>query len=123
MVRQWQQAFYGERYSASNMQTGMPDFELLAQAFGVKGMVVCDRERLPEAITEMLAHNGPVLLDAQVTKDENCYPMVTPGKSNAQMVGLPERPQKQANTIVTCSYCGTQSPATHNFCPACGNKF
>jgi acetolactate synthase-1/2/3 large subunit len=123
MVRQWQQAFYGERYSASNMQTGMPDFELLAQAFGVKGMVVRDRERLPEAITEMLAHNGPVLLDAQVTKDENCYPMVTPGKSNAQMVGLPERPQKQANTIVTCSYCGTQSPATHNFCPACGNKF
>ncbi|MEM6714784.1 MAG: biosynthetic-type acetolactate synthase large subunit, partial [Cyanobacteria bacterium P01_C01_bin.147] len=40
MVRQWQQAFYGERYSSSNMQSGMPDFEMLAKAYGVKGIVV-----------------------------------------------------------------------------------
>ena len=45
MVRQWQQTFYGERYSSSNMQTGMPDFELLAKAFGVKGMVIRDRDQ------------------------------------------------------------------------------
>ncbi|MEO0731183.1 MAG: thiamine pyrophosphate-dependent enzyme, partial [Pseudomonadota bacterium] len=42
MVRQWQQTFFGERYSSSNMEVGMPDFELLAKAFGVKGMVVSD---------------------------------------------------------------------------------
>jgi acetolactate synthase-1/2/3 large subunit len=46
MVRQWQQTFYGERYSSSNMQVGMPDFELLAQAYGVKGMMVTDRSQL-----------------------------------------------------------------------------
>ncbi|HEY9737084.1 MAG TPA: biosynthetic-type acetolactate synthase large subunit, partial [Trichocoleus sp.] len=39
MVRQWQQTFYGERYSCSNMEVGMPDFELLAKAYGIKGMV------------------------------------------------------------------------------------
>ena len=41
-------------------------------------------------IAEMVAYDGPVLLDAQVKRDENCYPMVAPGKSNAQMLGLPE---------------------------------
>ncbi len=91
MVRQWQQTFFGERYSSSNMQTGMPDFALLAKAFGVKGMVISHRDELSEAIEQMLAYDGPVLLDAHVTRDENCYPMVAPGKSNAQMIGLPEQ--------------------------------
>lgn len=92
MVRQWQETFYGERYSSSNMETGMPDFALLAKAFGIKGMVIHDRSELSDAITEMLAHDGPVLLDVHVTRDENCYPMVAPGKSNAQMIGLPQKP-------------------------------
>jgi acetolactate synthase-1/2/3 large subunit len=91
MVRQWQETFYGERYSSSNMETGMPDFALLAKAFGIKGMVVHDRHELSDAITEMLAHDGPVLLDVHVKRDENCYPMVAPGKSNSQMIGLPEK--------------------------------
>lgn len=84
MVRQWQQAFYGERYSSSDMQPGMPNFELLAQAFGLKGMIIEHRNQLQDAIAEMLAHDGPVLLDVRVKRDENCYPMVAPGKSNAQ---------------------------------------
>lgn len=90
MVRQWQQAFYGERYSASNMQVGQPDFVKLADAYGVKGMKITDRSELSQAIALMLAHDGPFVLDAVVTKDENCYPMVAPGKSNAQMIGLPK---------------------------------
>jgi Thiamine pyrophosphate-requiring enzymes [acetolactate synthase, pyruvate dehydrogenase (cytochrome), glyoxylate carboligase, phosphonopyruvate decarboxylase] len=91
MVRQWQQAFYGERYSSSNMTVGMPDFVMLAEAYGVKGMQVSGRDELQGAIGQMLAHDGPVLMNVKVTRDENCYPMVVPGKSNAQMVGLPER--------------------------------
>jgi len=73
MVRQWQQAFYGERYSCSNMEVGMPDIKLLAAAFGIKGMVIHNREELKEAIAEMLTHNGPVIVEARITKDENCY--------------------------------------------------
>ncbi len=88
MVRQWQEAFYAENYSSSEMAPSMPDFMLLAQAYGIKGMTVDSREGLPAAIAAMLAHNGPVLLDAQVKRDENCYPMVPSGKSNAEMVGL-----------------------------------
>ncbi len=123
MVRQWQQAFFGERYSSSNMQAGMPDFELLAKAFGVKGMVIRDRAELSDAIAEMLAFDGPVLVDAQVTKDENCYPMVAPGKSNAQMIGLPERSKlDQAIELLYCSNCGAKNPASNSFCPECGTK-
>ncbi len=90
MVRQWQQTFFGERYSSSNMEIGMPNFVLLAQAFGLKGMVVNDPAEMSEAIATMLAHDGPVLMDVRVRRDENCYPMIPPGKSNADMVGLPE---------------------------------
>ncbi|AFZ47101.1 acetolactate synthase, large subunit [Cyanobacterium stanieri PCC 7202] len=94
MVRQWQETFYGERYSSSNMSTGMPDFQLLAQAFGVKGILVEDRSQLQGAIAQMLEHDGPVLMDVHVKRDENCYPMVAPGKCNAEMLGLPkEAPQ------------------------------
>ena len=89
MVRQWQQTFYGERYVASNLELGMPDFELLAKAYGIKGMVIKKRDQLSPGIAAMLAHDGPVLVDVRVKKDENCYPMVAPGKSNDQMLGLP----------------------------------
>ncbi len=90
MVRQWQQNFYGQRYSSSNMETGMPDFVMLAEAFGVKGILVKERGELEGAIAEMLAHDGPVFMDVRVKQDENCYPMVKPGCSTDQMLGLPD---------------------------------
>jgi len=92
MVRQWQETFYGERYSSSSMAVGMPNFPLLAQAFGVKGFSVQSRDQLSSAIALMLEHDGPVLVDVHVTKDENCYPMVAPGKCNSEMLGLPKQP-------------------------------
>lgn len=123
MVRQWQEAFFEQRYSSSNMEVGMPDFVLLAQAFGIKGMVIRDRAELKASVAEILAHDGPVLVDAQVTKNENCYPMVAPGKSNAQMIGLPERNKlERAAELVYCSGCGTKNATSNNFCPECGTK-
>ena len=122
MVRQWQQAFYGERYSSSNMEVGMPDIILLCQAYGIKGMVVNKPEELKDAIAEMLAHPGPVVMDVRVTKDENCYPMVGPGKSNSQMVGLPKAAPKVDIQPVFCSNCGAKNIPSNNFCPECGTK-
>ena len=123
MVRQWQQAFFGERYSHSNMEVGMPDFVKLADAFGVKGMVVQNRKDLSTAITELLAYDGPVLMDAHVTRDENCYPMVAPGKSNAQMLGLPDqRKLEKAAELIYCNGCGAKNSANNTFCPECGTK-
>ncbi len=122
MVRQWQQAFYGERYSCSNMEVGMPDVELLAQAYGIRGMVISKREELKDAIAQMLAHDGPVVVDVRVTRDENCYPMVAPGKSNAQMIGLPKQPPKASIEPVYCGHCHAKNLHTHHFCSECGTK-
>ena len=123
MVRQWQEAFFGERYSASNMEVGAPDFVMLAQAYGIKGMLVKDRSSLKNAIAEMLDHDGPVLMDVRVTKNENCYPMIAPGKNNAQMLGIPQQHSTDdAHKLINCSCCGAVNPASHNFCPECGTK-
>ena len=121
MVRQWQECFFGERYSASNMEVGAPDFVILAQAYSIKGMIVRDRAELASAIAEMLAHDGPVLMDVRVSQDENCYPMIAPGKSNAHMLGLPQKEQPSAE-FVNCGNCGTTNPSVNKFCPECGNQ-
>ena len=89
MVRQWQESFYDERYSASNMSVGEPDFISLSNAFGIEGIVISERENLIPELQKALANEGPVLVNVNVRKGENCYPMVPPGKSNAQMVGIP----------------------------------
>ncbi|ESA37195.1 acetolactate large subunit [Leptolyngbya sp. Heron Island J] len=122
MVRQWQQGFYGERYASSNMEVGMPDFEKLADAFGVKGIVVKSPDQLEQAIDEMLVHEGPVLLDVWVRRDENCYPMVPPGKNNSQMIGLAEPVTKRPVEVIHCHSCGSDNKANHRFCSECGTK-
>ena len=93
MVRQWQESFYEERYSASDMLGGMPDFEALAQAFGVEGLKIVERDQLHSGLAEAFASPNPTLVDVHVRRGENCYPMVPPGCSNAQMVGLPSHPK------------------------------
>jgi acetolactate synthase-1/2/3 large subunit len=71
----------------------------------------------------MIAHDGPVVMDVAVKKDENCYPMVAPGKSNAQMLGLPEVPVRtKTNQLTECDVCHTQNPVSHRFCSGCGAK-
>ena len=123
MVRQWQEAFYDERYSQSNMQPSMPDFVKLAEAFGIKGMIVRSRDELKGAIAELLAHPGPVLMDVRVKRDENCYPMVPSGKNNAQMVGLPDHKHlEKTPQVVHCSSCGAKILSTNRFCSECGTK-
>jgi acetolactate synthase-1/2/3 large subunit len=123
MVRQWQQAFYGERYSCSNMEIGMPDFELLAKAYGIKGITIKHHVDLSDAIAQMLAHDGPVLLNVHVTKDENCYPMIAPGKNNTQMIGLPKQSETQkVIETTTCQNCGATSSFNDKFCSECGTK-
>jgi len=88
MVRQWQQAFYGERYSHSNMEKGAPDLVKLAQSFGILGLEIDSRKELKNKLQLFLSYSGPVLLNCKIKEEENCYPMVAPGKSNSQMIGL-----------------------------------
>jgi acetolactate synthase-1/2/3 large subunit len=86
MVRQWQELFWEERYKSVEMGAS-PDWVKLAEAFGWKGML-CERKGdLGGAMREALDHDGPVLLDVRVTKNENCYPMIPAGAAARDMVG------------------------------------
>ncbi|HJN34040.1 MAG TPA: biosynthetic-type acetolactate synthase large subunit [Prochlorococcus sp.] len=120
MVRQWQQSFYEDRYSATDMLPGMPDFVALAKAFRVGGVLITDRKDLKPQLKQALATPGPMLIDVHVRRDENCYPMVPPGKSNAQMVGLPTHPELAMDTTRSCGSCGATTAHEHIYCPECG---
>ena len=85
MVRQWQELLHGERYSHSYSEA-LPDFVKLAEAFGCKGIRIDDPADLDEAITEMLAYDGPVIFDCLVEKHANCFPMIPSGKAHNEML-------------------------------------
>ena len=85
MVRQWQQLLHGERYSQSWTEA-LPDFPKLAEAMGCKGRLVSDPAELDDAIQEMLAYDGPFLLEVLVEKHENCFPMIPSGEPHNKML-------------------------------------
>jgi acetolactate synthase-1/2/3 large subunit len=86
MVHQWQSLFYGGRYAATEL-TGNPDFVQLAHAYGWQGRRVENAEDLGAALDEMLACEGPYLLDVRIPREENVYPMVPPGGAMEDMMG------------------------------------
>ena len=88
MVRQWQQSFYEERYSHSNMECGAPDLLKLGEAYKIKSFRIETREQLLQKLPLILSLKEPALVEFCVAEHENCYPMVAPGKSNEQMIGL-----------------------------------
>jgi acetolactate synthase-1/2/3 large subunit len=88
MVRQWQESFYGNRFSNSYMKNGMPNFTFLAQAYGLLGFSVENFDELASLIKENKLEQKATIIDVNVIENENCYPMVAPGRSNSQMLGL-----------------------------------
>ena len=85
MVRQWQELFYENRLSQSVMEA-VPDLVKLADAFGVKGMRAEKPGDVDDAIKEMLAFDGPVLLEVLVDPVENVYPMIPAGAAHHEMM-------------------------------------
>nr|WDA98788.1 acetohydroxyacid synthase large subunit [Sciadococcus taiwanensis] len=100
MVRQWQQAFYGERYSHSQMNKGQPNFIELAKSYNIQAITIERQSELKHRLYEASLKVGPLLIDCRVVENENCYPMVAPGKSNSQMLGLLKQNTKKINKIV-----------------------
>ena len=85
MVRQWQTAFFGERYSATILDRGT-DFVKLIEAYGGKGFSIHKLSDLEKALEERKNIAGPVLLDCHIDKDEKVLPMIPPGKSVAEII-------------------------------------
>ncbi|MGH2843265.1 MAG: thiamine pyrophosphate-dependent enzyme, partial [Solirubrobacteraceae bacterium] len=86
MVRQWQELFYGRRYSHVGMGQ-FPDFVKLAEAYGIEGRRLTDKRTLVDDMREALAREGPVVVDVRVTAEENVYPMIPSGEAARDMVG------------------------------------
>ena len=83
-VRQWQAMFFNRRYSFTPMLN--PDYMQIASAYGIPSVRVFTREALQDAIGEMLATDGPFLLEACVVEEGNVLPMTPPGGSVNQML-------------------------------------
>jgi acetolactate synthase-1/2/3 large subunit len=86
MVRQWQELFYGKRYSCSSLQN--PDYATVARAFGAVGITVDKKEDVAGAVGKMLAETKPCVVDFKIDREENVWPMVAAGKSIDEMDGL-----------------------------------
>jgi acetolactate synthase-1/2/3 large subunit len=86
MVRQWQELFYGKRYSKSYLKN--PDYEAIAKAMGAVGMTVESKSDVSSVVKKMLTEKKPCVVDFRVEAEENVWPMVPAGKSLNEMDGL-----------------------------------
>jgi acetolactate synthase-1/2/3 large subunit len=89
MVRQWQEMFYGERYSQTDLTGPIPDYAKMAEAFGAVAMTVTDAGELDAALERAFAENAAgrsVLVDAVCDPQEKVFPMIPPGASATEIL-------------------------------------
>jgi acetolactate synthase-1/2/3 large subunit len=85
MVRQWQEMFYDRTYSEVDISVA-PDFVKLAEAYGAKGFRASRPSELRDVMEAALGHQGVVVMDVVVAKEENVFPMVPAGADARQMI-------------------------------------
>jgi acetolactate synthase-1/2/3 large subunit len=86
MVRQWQELFYDNRESGVDLE-GNPDFCMLAEAYGAKGIHIATQDEVASKLTEAFAITGrPVLINVEVVKTENVFPMIPAGAPLTKMI-------------------------------------
>jgi len=87
MVRQWQELFFGKRYSHTCLEYTNPDFVKLVEAYGAKGMRVGKHDEvIPVLEKAMKVKNCPVFIDFHIDRHENVYPMIPPGKMATDII-------------------------------------
>jgi len=86
MVRQWQQLFYKEKYSATCIGCKEMSFEKIAEGFGAIGMTVEKPSEVEEALKEAKKIAAPVVIDFRIDQIENVYPMVPPGAALNEII-------------------------------------
>jgi acetolactate synthase-1/2/3 large subunit len=85
MVRQWQELFFKQNYSCTNMEA-QPDFLKLAEAYGAEGYRITDPSNLVPELTRALTSPNPAIIDVRVAREENVYPMVPAGAALDEML-------------------------------------
>jgi acetolactate synthase I/II/III large subunit len=91
MVRQWQELFYDDRKSGVDLE-GNPDFAKIAEAYGAKGFHIKRPADVRKILTRALEYNdGPCIVNAEVVKTDNVFPMVPAGKPLEEMIVDPPK--------------------------------
>jgi len=89
MVRQWQTLFFNSHYSETTLDTPI-DWVMLANAYGLKGMRIAREQDPLPILKEAFALNEAVVIDCEIPTDDKAYPMVAPGASIEEMLGVKE---------------------------------
>ncbi|WP_282109204.1 acetolactate synthase 2 catalytic subunit [Shewanella algicola] len=90
MVKQWQQLFFEERYSETDLSDN-PNFVLMASAFDIPGRTINHADQVEQALDEMLNSSGPYMLHVAIDDAFNVWPLVPPGASNSDMMDQMEK--------------------------------
>lgn len=85
MVKQWQQLFFNERYSETDLSDN-PDFVALAAAFAIPGHTITRKDEVESALDAMFTWPGPYLLHVRIDEKDNVWPLVPPGAANEDML-------------------------------------
>ena len=85
MVRQWQELFYKKNYVATDLDC-QPDFVKLAEAFGCEGVRITNKEELHTLLPKALHSPHTTVVDVVVDREEDVYPIVSPGASLEEML-------------------------------------
>jgi acetolactate synthase I/II/III large subunit len=86
MVRQWQDMFFGERFSQIRLTQSLPDYAALARAYGALGFTAENEEELDAALREAIASGRTCVVDARVDPREHCFPMIPAGAAALDVV-------------------------------------
>lgn len=100
MVRQWQEMFHAQRYSEIYLADSNPDFAKLAEAYGIPGFNVFDRDEARRLVPELLAQDGPALVNFVVYESEKVFPMVPSGAGVDEMLIGDQEPDEEREEVL-----------------------
>ena len=97
MVTQWQTMFFEQRHSNVHLTHQVPDYALLAQAYGAAGFTVDDGDDLEATLAEALSLGRTAVVDVRVDQKEECYPMIPAGAAALDMIEYGDAEQQQVS--------------------------
>ncbi len=90
MVQQWQDLFFGQRRSHVHLTHQVPDYAMLAEAYGAAGFTVSSEEELEPTLEQALSLGRTAVVDCRVDPHEQCYPMIPAGAAALDLIEAPE---------------------------------
>jgi len=90
MVRQWQEMFYDERFTHTHLTHAVPDYALLAEAYGCAGFTVENEDQLEDALAGAFAAGRTAVVDVRCDPEEKCFPMVPAGAAAVDVIEAPD---------------------------------